>query len=1082
MLEIENQQVCNRKVRAVRRTGARQVDARRVADEFHLAVAGEAVVDGTPAVGVILGVAGSLEIFCQHGRTHERRGLHPAHTVDLEGLQIIVEAVLVDKIDFDQRPLRGGGGARRGDVGGGARGGGCPRGRARRGRGACSRRRRRNGWRPRRRGGDGGRGRGDKLRVQAERFGIPRAVRVFRLPELVIDLHGLNDWELLEAGDDLVGNREVPAVGQARAQQVDVRGAADEFHFAETGEAVGNGAPAVGVILGVAGTFEEFSQNICAHEGRGLHPAHTVDLDGREVVVEAILVCKVNPDQRPLGRGGGARRGRVCGRARRGRSPREGGSARGGGCPRGRARRGRSPREGGSARGGGCPRGRARRGRGARSRRRSRNGWRPRRRGGDGSRGRGDKPRVQAGRFGVPRAVRVVRLPELVIDLHGLNDWELLEAGDDLVGNREVPAVGQARAQQVDVRGAADEFHFAETGEAVGNGAPAVGVILGVAGTFEEFSQNICAHEGRGLHPAHTVDLDGREVVVEAILVCKVNPDQRPLGCGGGTRRGRVGGRARRRARARGRRRGGGCARRGRSPREGGGARGGGCPRYCGRARNRRGRSRGPRTRHCGCARDGGGWGLRRREGRGRGERRVCHVDEAHRVGRDLQAGRHARGVLRLVAQADIFVPVPVESVLADVHPAVGHVKTVRENLLVEDDPVAPARVGDVVVRAFGGAVDGRDAHVNRVQPRAGTGGETPRGEAVGGAGARLYVAKTASLRRARQSDVPATRGGFGKTRAAIVHQQAGGDRGRIAQRRAAGQDLRPVIHQRRVLHPERLGLSVAERVCAGAFPAIRVNRTVGGILDQEVQMRPGGVAGVAAEANDFAACEIDTARRGAGLHGHRAHVSVGSGIAVGVAQFNVDAEIGSVVLRIVPTGVDHLVGVRRGVQRTVTDAIILAVVSVVGNPVAEAVTPVQAVAVVAHAILRGRRASRRRRGTVLARQVAVEGGDEFVGVAVVGGGVIENGFLRGAAGEGRVEKSLDRRSRREVGMSRDASRQESARAEGQSAQKEGDKKEAGQRAVQSLHVVTVVFRFPPSSRRTSGRLKSSYVVTTLVV
>ncbi len=397
------------------------------------------------------------------------------------------------------------------------------------------------------------------------------------------------------------------------------------------------------------------------------------------------------------------------------------------------------------------------------------------------------------------------------------------------------------------------------------------------------------------------------------------------------------------------------------------------------------------------------------------------------------------------VAEGDELCAVAEEGIFADVDPAVLGVETVGEDHLAQSDAAGEARVDDVVERAFGGGVNGRDADVNRVFAGRGALGESPRGCAVGGTGTRFNVAETSALRRARRGEGVTSRGRGEEVRAGIVHDDSGGGGGRVGQGRAGGEDDRAVIDQGRRLQPKRLRLVRAVRVGSGAGPAVGVYRDVGNVLGEEVQVRTGGVAGVAADADHLAMRNIDATGAGARLHSHRAHVSVGGVIAVGMMQFDVDAEVGFVILRVVPAGIDHLVGVRGGVDGTVTDAVVYAVVAVVGNPVAEAVTPVNSVARVAHAGLRGRRAGRRRVGTGLVGGVSVEGDDAPIGVGVVGGGVVEDGDLRGRARVRGIEKGRNGLRRTGRGLSRGARGQKSA--EGESANEEGNEEEANLRA-----------------------------------
>lgn len=165
-------------------------------------------------------------------------------------------------------------------------------------------------------------------------------------------------------------------------------------------------------------------------------------------------------------------------------------------------------------------------------------------------------------------------------------------------------------------------------------------------------------------------------------------------------------------------------------------------------------------------------------------------------------------------------------------------------------------------------------------------------------------------------------------------------------------------------------------------------------------------------------------ARRGTGLDCNRAHVPVIGAVAIRVMQANIDPEIDLVILRVPPAGIDDLIRIRRGVDGTIRDAVVHTIVTIVIDPIAEAVRPVSARARVAHAGLWRRRASRRGRWTILARDIAGVCKDDIV-VGVVWCGVVEDGFLRGTAGIRRIEKWRDRPLERERRFRRGAAHTE---------------------------------------------------------
>ena len=71
----------------------------------------------------------------------------------------------------------------------------------------------------------------------------------------------------------------------------------------------------------------------------------------------------------------------------------------------------------------------------------------------------------------------------------------------------------------------------------------------------------------------------------------------------------------------------------------------------------------------------------------------------------------------------------------------------------------------------------------------------------------------------------------------------------------------------------------------------------------------------------------------GAGLHRDRTHVPVIGIVAVRVMQADVDAKVDLVILRVPPTGVNDLICIRRGVDRSIGDPIIDSVMTIVIHP-----------------------------------------------------------------------------------------------------------------------------------------------------
>jgi hypothetical protein len=130
--------------------------------------------------------------------------------------------------------------------------------------------------------------------------------------------------------------------------------------------------------------------------------------------------------------------------------------------------------------------------------------------------------------------------------------------------------------------------------------------------------------------------------------------------------------------------------------------------------------------------------------------------------------------------------------------------------------------------------------------------------------------------------------------------------------------------------------------------------------------------------------------------------------VAVRMMEADINPEIDLVILRVPPTRVDDLICICRGIDGTVRDAIIHAIMTVVIDPITKAVRPVSTLACIADPGLWWRCASRRRRRTIFARLVARVRKNDIV-VGIVGRGMIEDGFLRGVARIRRIQKRRDR-------------------------------------------------------------------------
>jgi hypothetical protein len=60
--------------------------------------------------------------------------------------------------------------------------------------------------------------------------------------------------------------------------------------------------------------------------------------------------------------------------------------------------------------------------------------------------------------------------------------------------------------------------------------------------------------------------------------------------------------------------------------------------------------------------------------------------------------------------------------------------------------------------------------------------------------------------------------------------------------------------------------------------------------------------------------------------------------VSIRVMQTDINTEVDFVILRIPPAGIDDLVRIRRGIDGTIRDAVVHAIVTVIIDPVAEAV------------------------------------------------------------------------------------------------------------------------------------------------
>lgn len=81
--------------------------------------------------------------------------------------------------------------------------------------------------------------------------------------------------------------------------------------------------------------------------------------------------------------------------------------------------------------------------------------------------------------------------------------------------------------------------------------------------------------------------------------------------------------------------------------------------------------------------------------------------------------------VLRLIRQLDVFIPRTGEVIFPGIDPSIGD-EIVRENRLVDDNLIVPARMPDGIHRAFGCSIDGRDANIHCIHATRGALREDP--------------------------------------------------------------------------------------------------------------------------------------------------------------------------------------------------------------------------------------------------------------------------------------------------------------------------------------------------------------------
>ena len=235
--------------------------------------------------------------------------------------------------------------------------------------------------------------------------------------------------------------------------------------------------------------------------------------------------------------------------------------------------------------------------------------------------------------------------------------------------------------------------------------------------------------------------------------------------------------------------------------------------------------------------------------------------DKSDGIRPEGQICNSGRFILRAIREFDVLASRACEVVFAGIYPSISDVIDVREDGLIDDNLIAFTGVADGVDRALACGFDGWDADINGINAIAGTLRERP----LTGTGrrdvARLDVAHASVLRASGGDPRPTTGGCFTEFQRAIINNDAGGGFGRVGDFLSRRIDLRAVINKGWISNPQRIFLIVDPRVCAAALPAVGINRFVGGVAHEQMQMWTGRVAGGAADAKHFAMREEGASR-----------------------------------------------------------------------------------------------------------------------------------------------------------------------------------------------------------------------------
>ena len=126
--------------------------------------------------------------------------------------------------------------------------------------------------------------------------------------------------------------------------------------------------------------------------------------------------------------------------------------------------------------------------------------------------------------------------------------------------------------------------------------------------------------------------------------------------------------------------------------------------------------------------------------------------------------------------------------------------------------------------------------------------------------------------------------------------------------------------------------------------------------------------------------------------------------VSIGVMKANVDTKIDAVILRVPPARVHNLICIRRGIDGTIRDAIVHAIMAIIKYERTQSVRPVSSTASITNASLRRRRSRWCGRRTVLVCNITRER-DHAIIEGIVWGGMIEDGLFGGRARIGRIKK-----------------------------------------------------------------------------